>query len=340
MALLKLSNLAALLIFSSLTVLAFHFILGHGDASGFFDKLSAQCPYASSDDAPYRLPYTGIQSIDKTLCGIIVFFHASFGPDVAPFLIYFLVSAAPIMGHAYFESSRPNRPLLMAYPVVFFQIMQLISFGATFSVYWMLFILSGASRLPPSGLKTTVTKAHAQAILFGIFLGLIILTGCMIIMQDPYVTAIWQVFPVVSSVATVLHLLVRPPSRYPDSGFGIVRGFYIASFVLISSMHITFIMSKDMDELKAFMLPSIDVLHPSTSIELQSLNLLQWDATFGFLSAVLGTLWFSRNHKETFTLLAWNLLATPLVGPGAAFSASALWRESWLHEDIKTDKQE
>jgi len=39
-------------------------------------------------------------------------------------------------------------------------------------------------------------------------------------------------------------------------------------------------------------------------------------------------------------LLAWNLLATPLVGPGAAFAGAVLWRESRLHEDIKSVKTE
>ncbi|KAJ4488393.1 hypothetical protein J3R30DRAFT_930285 [Lentinula aciculospora] len=340
MALIKLSNLVALLIFTSLTVLAFHFILGHGDASGFFDQLSAQCSNISSDEAPYRLPYTGIQFIDKTLCAVVVFFHASFGPDVAPFLTYFLVSVAPIMGHAYFESSRPSRPFLMAYPVIFFQVMQLLSFGATFSVYWMLFVLSGSSSLRSLGPQTMVTKAHAQAIIFGIFIGLIILSGCMIILQDPYITAIWQVFPIVASVATILHLIIRPASLYPESGYKIIRGFYISSFILISSMHITLLTSRGMEEMKVLMLPSINVLPTSTSIELHSLNLLQWDATFGLLSSLLGTLWFGRNVKEIFALLAWNLLASPLVGPGAAFSASALWREVWLHDDLKGSKKE
>ncbi|KAJ4464648.1 hypothetical protein C8J55DRAFT_566747 [Lentinula edodes] len=340
MALFRLSNLVALLTFSSLTFLAFNFIAGHGDASGFFDKLSAPCLNITTDEAPFSLPYTGIQPVDKTLCGIIVFFHASFGPEVAPFLIYFLLSAVPITGHAYFESSRLKRPFLMAYPVVFFQVMQLLSFGATFSVYWMLFILSGASRLPSLGRQTMVTKAHAQAIMFGIFIGLVILTGCMIILQDPYITAIWQVFPIVLSVATSLHLLVRPASLYPESGFSVIRGFYILSFILISSMHITLITSRGIEELKVLMLPSITVLPSSTSIELQALNLLQWDAVFGLLSALLATLWFGRNTKETIVLLAWNLLASPLVGPGAAFAASALWRESWLHEELISDKKE
>ncbi|KAJ3778581.1 hypothetical protein FB446DRAFT_440594 [Lentinula raphanica] len=339
MTLFRFSNLAALLIFSSFSVLAFHFILGHGDSSGLFNKLSAQCK-PELDEAPYLLSYTGIKSIDDTLCGIVVMFHASFGPDVAPFLTYFLVSAIPITGFAYFESSRPHRPLLMAYPVLFFQIMQLISFGVTFSIYWALFILSGASRLSPSW-NTRVTQAHAQAALFGIFIGLVVLTGCMMTLQDPYITAIWQVFPIVASVATLAHLLVRPSSGYRDgSGFGIIRGFYIAAFILTSSMHISFIASKDTQELKAFMLPSLHVLPPSTSLELQSLNLLQWDAVFGLLSALVGTLWFGKNAKEVFALIAWNLFASPLVGPGAAFAASALWRESWLHSNLVHEKLE
>jgi hypothetical protein len=331
----------ALLIYPSLAALAFHFIFGHASQSGLLEKLKVQCPPVSLGDAtPYRLQYTGNQSIDEGLCGIVSFFHASFGPEVAPFLTYFLVSGAPIVTHVYLESCRPNRPLILAYPLIFVLGMQILSFGATFSVYWMLFIISGAAQSPKLGRQTIVTKAHVQAILFGIIIGMIILSGCMLVLQDPYITAIWQVFPVVVSVASFVHLLVRPVSLYPDSGFEIIRGFYISSFIIISSIHLTLLTSKNADELKTLLLPSIQILPSSTFTELQALNLLQWDAVFGLLASLLGTIWFGKNTKQILGLLAWNLLASPLVGPGAAFSAAALWREGRLHEKIDNVKTE
>lgn len=324
-----------------MVALACHYIFGHAAESLLLPKLKAQCPQISlGEETPYRLPYTGAQSIDEALCGIVAFFHASFGPQVAPFLTYFLLSCAPILAHVYFESYRPNRPLTLAFPLVFALAMQLLSFGATFSVYWLVFVVSGAAQSPSLGRQTMVTKAHAQSTLFGIFIGMIILTGCMMVLQDPYITAIWQAFPVAVSVASFFHLLVRPASQHPDSGFEIIRGFYLASFIIISSLHLSFITSKSVDELKALLLPSIQVLPSSTSIELQALNLLQWDAVFGLLASLLGTVWFGRNLKQILGLLAWNLLATPLVGPGAAFAGAVLWRESRLHEDIKSVKTE
>ncbi|KAE9407114.1 hypothetical protein BT96DRAFT_914971 [Gymnopus androsaceus JB14] len=324
MTFLKPSNAIALAVFPSLVALACHFIFGHAAESLLLPKLKAQCPQISlGEETPYRLPYTGAQSIDEALCGIVAFFHASFGPQVAPFLTYFLLSCAPILAHVYFESYRPNRPFTLAFPLVFALAMQLLSFGATFSVYWLVFVVSGAAQSPSLGRQTMVTKAHAQSTLFGIFIGMIILTGCMMVLQDPYITAIWQAFPVAVSVASFFHLLVRPASQHPDSGFEIIRGFYLASFIIISSLHLSFITSKSMDELKALLSISF-----------------KWDAVFGLLASLLGTVWFGRNLKQILGLLAWNLLATPLVGPGAAFAGAVLWRESRLHEDIKSVKTE
>ncbi|KIK63723.1 hypothetical protein GYMLUDRAFT_241627 [Collybiopsis luxurians FD-317 M1] len=336
----KISNLVALLLFTSLAVLAVNFILVHGQVSGFFAGLNAQCPSLSlGDTTPYRLFYTGIHSIDETLCGIVAMFHSSFDPSVSQFLTYFLISGLPVMAHVYLESYRPNKPIVLALPVIFVQAMQFLSFGVTFSVYWMLFVVSGAAQSAPLGRQSMITIAHAQAVLFGIFIS-IILTGCLMVLQDPYITAIWQVFPAVVSIASLLHLFIRPASRYPDSGFSVIRGSYIASFIVISSLHISILTSNSLDELKSLFLPSIHVLPSSAPLERHSLNLLQWDAVFGFSSSLLGTLWFGRNTKEIVALFAWSIFGSVLAGPGAAFAASALWRESCLHAGTKNGKSE
>ncbi|KAF5391769.1 hypothetical protein D9757_001718 [Collybiopsis confluens] len=330
----RFSQLSALFIFSSLTALSVNFILGHSNASGFFARLSAQCPSPSlGETTPYRLFYTGIPFIDQSLCGIVAMFHTSFDPEVSQFLAYFLISGAPVIASAYFESYRPNKPFLLAYPVVFVQAMQLLSFGATFSIYWMIYAMSGTAQAAPLGRKTTIIKAHAQAVLFGIFIGMVVLTGCLMVLQDPYITATWQIFPVVVSIATFLHLLARPASRYPESGYPVICGFYIASFIVISSLHFSILTGKPVDELKSMFLPSIQPLPSSASLEKHALNLLQWDAVFGFTSSLLGTLWFSKNAKEISGLVVWNIFGSVLLGPGAVFAATALWRESRLQRE-------
>ncbi|KAF9072987.1 hypothetical protein BDP27DRAFT_1417750 [Rhodocollybia butyracea] len=336
----KVFNVVALVTFSALAVQAFNYIIGHAQASGLYDKLGAHCHANVDGLISYRLPYTGIAAIDEILCNIVAFFHVSFEPEVKPALAYLLISAIPIVSHPFFEAHRPSSPFVLGYPVIITQLMQILSFGASFSVYWMVFILSGAAQTR-SGPKSTITKAQAQAVLFGVLLGMILLSGCLFAFQDPFVTAIWQISPIVVATASFVQYTATPTTeRQTDSGYPLIRGFYLASFLLISSVHITMLTTKNPEELKALFLPSVDILPSSTSAALQALNVLQWDGVFGLGASVLATLWFGQNVTEVLALLVCNVLASPLVGPGAAFAASALWRESRLHRDFKSTKTE
>ncbi|GLB35146.1 hypothetical protein LshimejAT787_0207110 [Lyophyllum shimeji] len=67
-----------------------------------------------------------------------------------------------------------------------------------------------------------------------------------------------------------------------------------------------------------------------TSAGIRALNLLKWDLALGFGSSILATLWFASNLKQIIALFAWNVIATPVLGPGAALTGAALWREASL----------
>jgi hypothetical protein len=60
-------------------------------------------------------------------------------------------------------------------------------------------------------------------------------------------------------------------------------------------------------------------------------DFLQWDGVFGFGSTLLATLWFAKNTSQFFGILLWNVIASVVVGPGAAIAAVALFREAQLH---------
>ncbi|KIK63545.1 hypothetical protein GYMLUDRAFT_241473 [Collybiopsis luxurians FD-317 M1] len=335
------SKLVALVTFSSLTYLAFQYIVGHANASGLSEKLAAQCG-APSAASPYHLSYTGVPTIDNVLCILVSVFHTSFEPKGVEFLTYFIASATPIVAHTYFEAGRRSRPFLLSFPLLFVQGFQIFTFGATFSFYWLLFILSGAADLQPSGRKTIITMGHVLAVVFGLAVGIGGITYAMIERQDPYITALWQVFPLVVSAASYFPTLVLPShnSGRRESGYNALRVFYVLSFLGIAYLHTNLLRSKTTEELKAFFIPSLSVLPSSTPTELQAFDMFQWDMVFGLGASVLGSLWFGQDSAQVIALLAWNVVATPLVGPGAAFAATALWREGNLHDDVKNVKTE
>nr|GAT60056.1 predicted protein [Mycena chlorophos] len=149
---------------------------------------------------------------------------------------------------------------------------------------------------------------------------------CLVWLEDPYITVLWQLFPLWQFLAQSAHLLVRKPNRN-ESGFTWIQALYVGVFMVASSTHISTLAKGD---LKAIFVPSLE---PRVGVapELQVLDLLQWDGIFAFVSSLLGTIWFGRTTTEAACILLWNVLGTVVVGPGAALAAVALWRESHLY---------
>ncbi|KAF5373138.1 hypothetical protein D9758_001723 [Tetrapyrgos nigripes] len=321
--------------FPVLAAFALNFVVGHTQSSGWGEKLRIQC---ESSETPYALPYSGITQVDGALCILVSVFHASFTSVSLPFTFWFLISAVPVTAFLYVEAFRRRVPSLpIKYPIIPGILMQTATFGATIPMWWLFAILTGVTNLRPSSATTTVAQGHALAIAFGIFIGMFIPTISMFALLDPYVTAVWQFFPLFVSFAIAAHLLVRPTSKDQESGHTIISILYIASFIFSSSVHLAVVSSRlhDLGRLKAFFFPSTSVLDLSLNDDLHALHLLQWDALFGFGSAILGTLWFARSRMQLLGLLAWHIVAIPVMGPGAAITGVALWRESHLNSTEK-----
>ncbi|KAK7440241.1 hypothetical protein VKT23_017182 [Stygiomarasmius scandens] len=324
--------LLPLLLFPTLSALAFHLIIGHTDQSGWGAKLRVQC--LEDPENPYALSYTSIANVDAGLCVLVSVFHASFTSVSLPFTVWFLVSAIPITAFVYIEAHRRKTPPFpLSHPIIAGILMQTMSFGATFPIYWLLAILTGVTSRQASSDSTTVNQSHAEAVAFGVFIGMFVPTVSMFALNDPFVTAIWQFFPLFVSFAMAAHLLVRPASSSQKSGHSIIVILYIASFIISSSVHLAVVSSRfhDLELLKAFFVPSISMLDIALADDLHALHLLQWDAIFGFGSSILGTLWFARSMSQLICLLVWNIVAVAIVGPGAAIAGVALWRENYLH---------
>ncbi|KAJ6488520.1 hypothetical protein C8R47DRAFT_482572 [Mycena vitilis] len=336
------STYIPVVLFPVLTALALRLIVGNVIASGLRPQLLAQCPQAlqSLELTPYRLDYTTLPSVDNALCRMVSFFHLALTPTVRPLLSYFLGTSLPLLALPALESVRPNRPALLALPVLVGLAGQLFTAGAVLPLYWLLFILSGSARAAPSA-STPLAAQHTQAVAFGLLIGAGIPSALLLTLRDPHVTALWQLFPLWQFLAQGAHLLVRPARRSgvqpADAGWGWVQALYIGAFVLSSSMHVATLAAAP--SLRAVFLPSI-APRVGVAPELKALDLLQWDVIFAFGSTLLATLWFARTTRQLAGILLWNVVGSVVVGPGAAIAAVALWRESYLHTYVENKKAE
>ncbi|TFK42771.1 hypothetical protein BDQ12DRAFT_676778 [Crucibulum laeve] len=337
-----------LVVFPLLSALAFNFIFGHLFASGLSDKIAAECPpneeVVSTDTTPYLLPYTGYHAVDSSLCGMVVFFHATMS-SATPlnFLTYFIGVGAPFIAIPAVEASRTTGSRFIAYPVVWALLSQTATIGFSTPMYWLVFILTGGLQRFRKRGESLVTQAHAEAIVFGVIIGAAIPSVGMLVLDDPYVTALWQPYPVFVSVAQAAHLFFRPPSSFPQSGYRTIQALYIGAFIISSSVHISTVLPllPDYDALKNLFLPSVAVLDSSTEMALQTFDFLKWDFVFGFASTIIATMWFATNFKQLLGIIAWYMVAVPVLGPGAAVLGVALWRESNLESPtyLETNKQ-
>ncbi|KAF7305154.1 hypothetical protein MKEN_01230600 [Mycena kentingensis (nom. inval.)] len=306
------STTTALVIFSVLSALALKQTGGNAVASGLAASLEQQCSAALS---PHRLPYVGIPAIDDALCGFVTFFHIAFTPKVRPVLHYFFGNALVLLAIPALEAARPGRHYLLGLPVLYGLAMQL------FTVPFCLYTGSSSfSQTPTNGLA------------FGIFIGAAVPSACLILLQDPKMTALWQLFPVWQFAAQSAHLLVRR-SAVHGSGFPWIQALYICAFLVASSTHVATVFGGP--DLKHLFVPALSP-RIGAQTTLQVLDLLQWDMLFAFASTLLGTVWLGRTRREVLLIALWNVVGSALFGPGAAISAVALWRESHLHRAVST----
>lgn len=319
------------MLFPTLSALAARMIFGNMKESGLEAEIKAQCLPGSQ----YYIEFSGVKVLDENICSLVAMFHAALTPSVYSFLVYFSATCGPpVVAFIGIEACRKRSHFSLTYPIIFGISFQLATYGVTLPIYWLLFILTGASR-PSKNADTKIARGDAGAIIFNLWMGWGIPTVAMLVLQDPWITALWQAVPLWASVAQRIHLTLQPSSK---SGYGFVKGLYIFCFLLASSLHLATVypILHDVEALKAFFVPSVAALNQSTPIELLVRDLLQWDMNIAMASSILATLWFARSFTQLVGVVVWNAVAIPVVGPGAAFAGVALWRESTLNANFKS----
>jgi len=301
------------------------YFLGHFDKSGGVVLMDAQCP---PNPGPYNMRYVGVGHIDHILCNFVTIFQTSFDPTTLPFSVDFLASLAALVAFTFIEAGRRNRSIALAFPAALGILYHTLSGAIIFPLFWLALILSGHHRL--ERVSARIDRANAEAAFFAVLAGFVLPSALMFSLQDPIVTALWQPFAMWMWVAKTGHLLFRPPSRYHESGYWTVQATFIFTFIISAISHIAILWMTwgDLVLLKHLYVPPISPPDPATtSLTLAAHVVLQWDAAFTFCSSVVGTLWFARNAKQVALIALWSVIASVIVGPGAAVSGVLIWRE-------------
>ncbi|KAK0191466.1 hypothetical protein F5146DRAFT_1001277 [Armillaria mellea] len=315
-----------LLLFPALTVLEVTNILPS------IKFLGPEIRPACKPGSPNFIRHTNSDLFDNLLCSVVSVFNVAMKHELMPFLVYFIGTLALVaVLFQSFESARKGRRFTTSHSAVLFGVLgQLVTFAAVMPFYWQ----SGEAEWREND------TAAAEAAVFGLFIGWIIPSVVMVTMQDPVVTGLWQFAPIIDFIAGSIHLLFRPPTVHSQSGFRTVQAAYICAFLVAPSLHLS-ALSKftSLDDALAFFLPASYAKVPIDGVLWYTANLFQWDFAVGVGSCLLGSLWFARNMSQVLGLAVWIVIGSVAVGPGAAFTAIALWREARLYESYRYDEK-
>jgi len=306
-----------------MAAIAFKLMFGRISASGI--DLQAGCKTIPD--------YTGFSKLDQALCPLINFFalimHSS---DGFAFLTYISGIGLPFLLLPLFEAYRPGQNKLLRHPVIWLLLGQFVTVAVAFPLYWLTFILRGGPQRTQKSSAKLYTQADAEALVFGIIVGVIIPSVAMLKMDDPIVTALWQIYPIFIVIAESVHLFFRPPSRYPQSGFITLLVLFTASFIVASSVHVATIwpLVNNLQRFNEVFLPSLHPLPSSAPATAHYLEVLKWDIIFSNSSSVIATFWFAENIKQLLLIGLWYIFAIPVLGFGAAVAGVALWRNGFL----------
>lgn len=322
--------------------MAYHFEFGHLRLSGAKASLGAKCSSGSpSSQTPYLLPYTGWVNVDGGLCTLVTLFMETLNTEQGlSDLDYLFGTTGIIVLLPFAESVRRHSnnhgspSLLIAFPALWLLITQVASIGMTFPVYWLVYIASGNVQTRQSFALSPPNLSQALSLVFAVLGGAMLPSSALKGFRDPYITVIWQFYPVFMSVAYFLHYLLTPRAWRSQSGLVILRFLFIGVLIISSSSHIAAVwpavLEGDFAQARSMVLPSLTPLPVEAELSAKLANFLRWDGLFAFFASAIATLWFVKNSRELASFVVWYLISVPLFGFGAAITAVIVWVENLI----------
>ncbi|KAF9532362.1 hypothetical protein CPB83DRAFT_807700 [Crepidotus variabilis] len=279
------------------------------------------------------LGITGKSAIDNPLCSLVDFFTVLMHDTVGQsFLTYAMGISLPLALIPAVEAYRPGQTKLLKYPMAWLLVSQVVSIGITMPLYWMISVLTNGPRKIRHGTTATYRQADVLALAFGLVVGAVVPSVSMMVLDDPVVTALWQIYPAYVAIAQFIHLQVRPHTQHSHSGYTALQVIYFATLLLSSSVHMSTIwpMLKDIESLKTLLIPTLGSLPSSANAAQFCLNFLKWDVTLAYLSTIIASFWSADSLQQGTIMAFWYVLSIPLLGFGASVMGVALWRNGLL----------
>jgi hypothetical protein len=219
-----------------------------------------------------------------------------------------------------------------------------MSLGFTYSVYYLVFVLSGAAGLHihPQGYNARIGRAQAMATIYAYFVGMALPTSAMLFLDHPYATALWNPYPLLVALVRHISLFFDSPANSSSTGYLTTQAMYIIGFISSAIGHFTFVLPRlgDLSMLKRSFIPSGIILDPATTpLEQSVIDIFQWDGGLCIIASMLATFWCAGNIKQFVGILAWHLCSTIAFGPGAAVAGVFIWREKLLDMRENGNKQ-
>ncbi|KAG0706336.1 hypothetical protein DFH29DRAFT_995977 [Suillus ampliporus] len=305
--------------------------------NGLVPKLHAVCDApVDGGSFPTRITYTNIPALDSNLCAIVAFYHGLMDPTYRPLLIHMCTTLSAMAIIPFAEATRESHSNRLRIPATIGMLFQLCSCAVVMPIYWFAFALTGGT----TSASNRINQGNAEALLFALLVGYAIPTVCMVVLQNPVMTAIWQIFPLFMKAAQWAHCKIRPPSRHAGSGYGTVQAMYMLVFIASAYSHVAYVwpLLNNPALFQKIMIPPIASLDSTTiSIPEGAAALLQWDMIFGGGSTILVTLWFAGSLTDLMLLILWHVWATFAVGPGAAIAGAMMWREATINAHAVVD---
>ncbi|KAG1730620.1 hypothetical protein EDB19DRAFT_1377400 [Suillus lakei] len=330
-----------LAVFPFLTVTAAYIVLVRClYGNGLVPKLHAVCGAPVEGELfQTRIAYTNIPALDFNLCGIVTFYHGLMNPTYRPLLILMCTTLSAIAIIPFAEATREFHSKRLRMPATIGMIFQLCSCAVIMPIYWFAFALTGGT----SRRSDRINQGNAEALLFALVAGYAIPTVCMVVLEDPVVTAMWQFFPLFMKIAQWAHCKIRPPSHHTGSGYGIVQAMYMLVYVASAYLHVAHVwpLFNSSVLVQQLIIPPTAPLDPSAiSVAEGVAAFLKWDMAFAAGSTILITLWFARSLTGLVMLILWHVSATFIVGPAAAIAGVMMWREATINAQAITKAAE
>ncbi|EFI28115.1 hypothetical protein CC1G_14142 [Coprinopsis cinerea okayama7 len=314
-----------IIVFGVLGILAPLLIFGNMKQSRLAHLLYPMCLKSDSppEATPFRLRYTGILHIDQLLCTLVSFFQPALDPSPLPVLKYFLGTHGPLVLIPLVESKRRGSRFPVRAAMVMWGLYQLITIGVGSPWYWLGFILHSNHNTSKSFDMQALPRSKAKAVVASFITGSVLPFAAMMFSHDPWATAAWQVFPLLTWISDVVFSRVFSTPEgavVRRSGTGIIGRVYGIVFVVSAVTHVKYAQSLRLWELSS-------QVSPTTSIRDGVDMFLKWDLLFGYGTFMLGSCWFATTRKELALVIVWNIMGTIVVGPGAVLAATSIWRE-------------